>query len=64
METRKFEIKSPDVVVKVKPDRTDLVDTRIIDGVPYLVIKISDTVEVNGIPVRFPEAEMNKEMNN
>lgn len=64
VETRKFEIKSPDVVVKVKPDRTDLVDTRIIDGVPYLVIKISDTVEVNGIPVRFPEAEMNKEMNN
>ncbi len=60
VETRKFEIKSPDVVVKVKPDRTDLVDTRIIDGVPYLVIKISDTVEVNGISVRFPDAEINE----
>ena len=54
VETRKFEIKSPAVVVKVKPDRTDLVDTRIIDGIPYLTIRIEDMVEVNGIPVNFP----------
>ena len=54
VETRKFEIKSPADVVKVKPDRTDLVDTRIIDGIPYLTIRIEDMVEVNGIPVNFP----------
>ena len=41
-------------MVKVKPDRTDLVDTRIIDGIPYLTIRIEDMVEVNGIPVNFP----------
>lgn len=61
VETRKFEIKSPAVVVKVKPDRTDLVDTRIIDGVPYLTIRIEDTVEVNGIPVNFPGAGMSEQ---
>lgn len=52
--TRKFEVKTPDVSVQVKPDRTDLVETRVIDGRPCLVIALSDSVEVNGIPVRMP----------
>lgn len=52
--TRKFEIKTPDVVVQVKPDRTDLVETRMIDGHPCLVITLSDSVAVNGISVRMP----------
>lgn len=55
--TRKFEIKTPDVVVQVKPDRTDLVETRMIDGVPYLLIALSDSVAVNGINVRMPVNE-------
>ena len=50
--TRTFEVKTPDVVIKVNPDRTDLVETKLIDGIPYLVIQLSDSVEVNGI--RFP----------
>ena len=37
-ETRKFSIETPDVVVKVKPERTDLVETKIIDGKQCLVI--------------------------
>ena len=57
VETRKFEVKSPAVTIRVKPDRTDLVDTRIIDGIPYLTIRIEDMVEVNGIPVSFPGME-------
>ena len=50
---RKFEVKTPDVVVQVNPSRADLVETRIIDGRQYIVIEINDAVEVNGIPVRF-----------
>ena len=49
--TRKFEIKTPDVTVNVNPNRTDLVDTRIINGKRCLVIEINDQVEVNGIHV-------------
>jgi hypothetical protein len=49
---RKFEISTPDVEIKVNPDRTDLVETRIIDGRQCLVIKVDDHVEVNGISVR------------
>ncbi len=58
--TRQFEIKTPDVVVKVSPDRTDLVQTKIIDGRKCLVIELNDQVQVNGIYVRMP-GEQNEE---
>ena len=50
--TRSFDIKMPDVVIKVKPERTDLVETRVIDGRQYIMIEVNDSVEVNGINVR------------
>ena len=51
-ETRKFNIETPDVVIKVNPERADLVETRIIDGRQCLVIPVDDHIEVNGINVR------------
>lgn len=51
---RKFEVKTPNVTIQVNPDRTDLVNTQIIDGVPCIVIECSDEVEVNGIRVANP----------
>ncbi|MGN0384553.1 MAG: DUF4317 domain-containing protein [Lachnospiraceae bacterium] len=51
---RQFEVKTPDVVVKVSPDRTDLVSTRIIDGRKCLVIALESGVLVNGIAVHMP----------
>lgn len=50
--TKSFEVKMPDVVVKVNPERADLVNTMIVDGKRCLVIEINDQVEVNGINVR------------
>lgn len=52
MNTRTFEVKMPDVVIKVKPERTDLIETRSIDGRECLVIALDGSVEVNGITVR------------
>lgn len=52
MSSRKFEVHTPDVTVTVSPDRTDLVQQKIIDGRECLVIPISDDVQVNGITVR------------
>ena len=46
-----FLIETPDVVVKVNPERSDLVETRMIDGRRCLVIAIDDHLEVNGIEV-------------
>lgn len=51
---RKFELKTPDVVIQVNPSRTDLVETKVIDGVPCIVIECNDQVEVNGIRVANP----------
>ena len=50
--TRKFEIKTPDINISVKPERADLIETRILDGRPYFLIPADDEVEVNGIPVK------------
>lgn len=52
LNTQKFEVRTPDVTVRVNPERTDLVETRVIDGVPCLVIEINDLVEVNGIQIK------------
>lgn len=57
-ETRKFEVKTPDVVVKINPDRTDLVDTMIIEGKKCLVIQIDEHLEVNGITVNPETGEV------
>lgn len=50
--TRKFEIRTPDVIVQVNPERTDLVETTMIDGRKCLVIELNEDVEVNGISVK------------
>ena len=57
-ETRKFEVKTPDVVVKVNPNRTDLVETMEIEGKQYLVIQIDEHLEVNGICVNPETGEV------
>ena len=51
---RSFEVKTPDVIIKVNPERTDLIETRNLDGRPCLVIELDGNVEVNGISVRAP----------
>lgn len=55
VETRRLEIKTPDVSVKVNPERGDLVETRIIDGVKYLLIRADSEVIVNGVYVDIKE---------
>ncbi len=50
--TKTFEVKTPDVVVRVNPGRADLVNTMTLDGKRCLVIELNDHVEVNGIAIR------------
>ncbi|MDD6222933.1 MAG: DUF4317 domain-containing protein [Lachnospiraceae bacterium] len=44
-------VKTPSVVVHVKPEDSDLLQTREIDGEVYLVIRIDENLSVNGISV-------------
>ncbi len=51
--TNKFQVKTPDVVIKIDPKRTDLIKTRIIDGEKYILISAEETVEVNGVNIEI-----------
>lgn len=55
MGDKKLEYKTPDVTIKVNPERQDLVQTKIIGGVKYLLINAEEGVEINGINANFPE---------
>ena len=54
---RRFEIKTPDVSIQVSPERADLIETRIIDGVKYILICADENVEVNGVPITIEDKE-------
>ena len=50
-----FEIHTPDVSIKVNPDRSDLIETRVIGGVKYILICADEDVEVNGVSIHIHE---------
>ena len=49
---RIFEIKTPDVSIKVAPDKTYLVQTKMVEGHSCIVIEVNEHVEINGITVK------------
>ena len=51
----RFEVRTPDVVIQVSPERADLIETRVIDGVKYILICADENVEVNGVPINIAE---------
>ncbi|MCM1325910.1 MAG: DUF4317 domain-containing protein [Bacteroidales bacterium] len=55
--TRTFEVKTPDVVIKVNPERTDLIETRTVEGRECLVIPLGDNITVNGISVHAARSQ-------
>lgn len=57
IDNKHFEVKTPDVVIKVDPTRADLVETRIIGGVKYIMICADENVEVNGVNIHIGDPE-------
>lgn len=55
IDNRKIEIKTPDVVIKVNPERSDLIETRVIGGVKYILICADENVEVNGVNIQIDD---------
>lgn len=55
IDSKHFEMKTPDVVIKVDPARSDLVETRVIGGVKYIMICADESVEVNGVNIHIQE---------
>lgn len=50
---KQFKISTPSVSIRVDPDHADLVETRVIDGRPYILVLADGDVEVNGVNVRI-----------
>ena len=57
IDNRKFEIKTPDVSIKVAPERSDLIETRVIGGVKYIMICADADVEVNGVSIHIDDGK-------
>ncbi|MBQ4600409.1 MAG: DUF4317 domain-containing protein [Oscillospiraceae bacterium] len=55
IDDKQFRIVTPDVLIKVAPDRADLIETRVIGGVKYILIPADEAVEVNGVPIHIGE---------
>ena len=55
IDTKRFEVKTPDVSIKVDPTRSDLIETRTIGGVKYIMICADENVEVNGVSIHIDE---------
>ena len=57
IDNRHFEVKTPDVSIKVDPARSDLIETRVIGGIKYIMICADEEVEVNGVSIHIGDQE-------
>ncbi len=55
IDNKRFEINTPDVSIKVNPARSDLIETRVIGGVKYILICADENVEVNGVNIHIAD---------
>ena len=57
IDQKRFEIKTPDVTIKCNPERSDLIETRVIGGVKYILICADENVEVNGVNIHIKDEQ-------
>lgn len=50
---KKFEVKTPEVNIKIDSDAADVIETRIIEGTKYILIRADNGAVVNGVNVKF-----------
>ena len=53
VDSRQFELRTPDVTIRVNPERSDLVETRVINGAKYILVRADGGVEVNGVKIHI-----------
>lgn len=51
--TKQLQIETPEITVKVNAGCTDMVQSRIIDGVKYILIRADNDVTVNGVNIKI-----------
>ena len=53
VDPKRLEVKTPDVTIRVSPERGDLIETRVLGGVKYIMIRADEEVEVNGVSIHI-----------
>lgn len=53
VDPKQMEICTPDITIQVNPERSDLIETRTINGAKYIMIRADEGVEVNGVNVHI-----------
>lgn len=53
IETKQIELRTPDVIIKVAPEKSDLLRTRVIDGEKYIMIRAGDNVQLDGVDIEI-----------
>lgn len=51
LDTKKIEVSTPYISIKVDPERSDLISTEIINGSRYILIRANDGIEINGVNI-------------
>ena len=57
IDSKHFQVQTPDAVIRVDPSRADMIETRVIGGIKYILIPADETVEVNGVNVHIGQEE-------
>jgi len=52
-ETKRLKVKTPEVSITVAPGCGERLETRVIDGVRYLLVRADGDVEVNGVNIQI-----------
>ncbi|MBQ4118512.1 MAG: DUF4317 family protein, partial [Oscillospiraceae bacterium] len=55
IDSKKFEVVTPQVKISVAPEYSYLVETKIVDGRKYIMVPADEGVEINGVSVKVGE---------
>ena len=55
IESKKFEVVTPQVKISVAPEFSYLVETKVVEGRKYIMIPADETVEINGVSVKVEQ---------
>lgn len=53
--TKRIEVTAPDVVIRVAADRSDLIQTKVINGTKYILIRADEEVAFDGVNINIEE---------
>lgn len=55
VDTKQMELRTPDVTIRVSPGCGDMIETRVINGRKYILVRADQGVEVNGVAISILE---------